>query len=60
MEKIDLTGLGPEEIKFVKEFLDFLRTRAAQQDLQHTAVEYHSWPLGVKGDVTRKEIYDYL
>lgn len=21
-------------------------------------VEYHRWPLGVKGEITRKEIYD--
>jgi len=23
-------------------------------------IEYRRWPLGVKGEITRKEIYDHL
>ena len=60
MQQIDCTGLGPEEVKLVKEFLEFLKARASRQPVREEDIEYRQWPLGVKGEVTRKEIYDNL
>lgn len=60
MERIELTGLRPEDVKLIKEFLEFLKRRAAREEQPETAVEYHSWPLGVRGEITRRQIYDYL
>ena len=60
MERIDLTGLRPEEVKLVKELLEFLKARSAKQQVPENDIEYHRWPLGVQGEITRKEIYDYL
>ena len=60
MEHVDLTGLGPEELKLIKEFLEFLKIRAARPRPAGEDIEYHDWPLGVKGEITREEIYDYL
>ena len=60
MEPVDLTGLRPEEIKLIKEFLEFLKGRAAKPQAAGKDIEYRDWPLGVKGEITRKESYDYL
>ena len=60
MEQVDLTGLRPEEIKLIKEFLEFLKIRAAKPQAVGEDIEYRDWPLEVKGEITRKEIYDYL
>lgn len=60
MEQIDLTGLGPDEVKLVKQLLEFLRARSAGQEPPEKGVEYHTWPLGVKREITRKDVYDYL
>jgi hypothetical protein len=60
MERIDLAGLRPEDVKLMKELLEFLKTRAAQEELPERDIEYRSWPLGVRGKITRREIYDYL
>ncbi len=63
MEKIDLTGLKDEDIKLIKEFVEFLKARAEKEERREVEAEefeFHSWPLGVKGKITREEIYDYL
>lgn len=60
MERLDVTGLKPEEVQLLKEFLEFLKARAAKQQVPEKEVEYRCWPLGVKGEITRKEVYDYL
>lgn len=60
MESIDLTGLKPEEVTLIKEFLAFLKARSAGAPAPEKAIEYHRWPLGVKAEITRKVIYDYL
>lgn len=59
-EQLDLTGLGPDEVRLVKELLEFLKARAAKPEARAQDVEYRTWPLGVKGAITRREIYDYL
>jgi len=58
--KIDLTGLRPEDVKLVKELLEFLKERAVKEETGKADIEYGSWPLGVKGQITRREIYEYL
>ena len=60
MEQVDLPGSRPEEIKLIKEFLEFLKARAAKPHAAGEDIEYRDWPLELKGEVTRKEIYDYL
>lgn len=60
MEQVDFTGLRPEEIRLIKEFLEFLKARAAKPQAVGEDIEYRDWPLGVRGEITRKEIYDYL
>ena len=60
MEQLDVSGLKPEEVKLLKEFLELLKARAIKQQAPEKEVEYRSWPLGVKGKITRKDIYDYL
>ena len=50
MQQIDCTGLGPEEVKLVKEFLEFLKARASRPPVRGEDIEYRQWPLGVKGE----------
>jgi len=58
MEHIDCTGLTPEDVRLVKALLEFLKARGAKRQGDGREVEYSRWPLGVKGEITRKEIYD--
>jgi hypothetical protein len=60
---IDVHDLPKEQIKLVEEFVHFLRGRIAKKALTANgkkAVAFKSWPLGVKGKVSRREVYDYL
>ncbi len=60
---IDLHDLTEEETKLVKEFVEFLKKKAqAREKKDHKGKEpiFATWPLGVKGKLTRREIYDYL
>ena len=62
-ETIDLCDLPEEEIKLVQEFVEFLRKKAEAREKKEKKGEeivFATWPLGVKGKVTRREIYDYL
>jgi hypothetical protein len=45
------------------EFIEFLRKKAkAREKKDHKGEEtvFAAWPLGVKGKLTRRKIYDYL
>ena len=60
---IDLRDLPEEETKLVQEFVEFLKKKAkAREKKDHKSEEtiFATWPLGVKGKLTRREIYDYL
>lgn len=57
MEQLDLTGLRSDEVKLVNELLEFLKARSANPARD---IEYRSWPLGVKGEIPHKEVYDCL
>lgn len=62
--KIDVHGLPEKDIQLLERMVERLRTKARrekrvrQEDEQEIA--FATWPLGLKGDVTREEIYDYL
>jgi hypothetical protein len=63
MQKLDLTGLTQQDIQIVREIVEALKARTAgklQPKTETSDIEFHTWPLGVKGKVTRDEIYDYL
>ena len=73
MDTIDVHGLSDEEARLVAEFVEFMRQRKKQQThMQHQettgedmgqgpqAVSFVTWPLGVKGTLSRGEIYEYL
>ena len=60
---IDLRDLPEEETKLVQEFVEFLREKAkarGKKDHKSEETVFATWPLGVKGKLTRREIYDYL
>ena len=72
MDAIDVHDLSDEEAKLVAEFVEFMRQRKKQQvkmqqqekieNIKHAppVVSFAAWPLGVKGPLSREEIYDHL
>ncbi len=60
MEKLEVKDLTEEEIKIVREFIDLLRTRRAKKPRGSKEIAFKSWPLKVKGRLTREEIYGHL
>ena len=68
MDHIDVHDLPEEEARLIATFVEFLRrrTQTATQQQAHGAeaptplVQFAMWPLGVKGTLSREEIYDYL
>ncbi len=63
IEKIDVHDLPEDQIKLVREFVEFLRQRRKS----HTGPEKHKeqirfaeWPLEAKGRLKRSEIYEHL
>jgi hypothetical protein len=68
MDHIDVHDLPEEEARLIATFVDFLRRRkqaTAQREVQQAEettppVHFAVWPLGVKGTLSREEIYDYL
>ena len=59
---IDLQDLPEEEVKLVENLVDFLKDKAKVKKAmqQKEQINFATWPLGVKGKLTRKEMYDYL
>ena len=66
IKAIDVGGLAWEKVQLVKEFVEFLRARAQEhiQEMQEEGeqedIVFTTHPSGVKGKLTREEIYDYL
>ena len=69
MDRIDVHDLPEEEAELVAAFVEFLRRRkslaAEPQEVREAAataplVPFATWPLGVKGTLSREEIYDHL
>ena len=60
-ETIDLRDLPEEEVKFVQRLVDSLRERARmKKEGRKEEIDFATWPLKVRGKLTRREIYDYL
>ena len=70
MESIDVHDLPEGEAQVIAAFVEFLRqrqkrqtegqTRTIQAEATKHALVFAAWPLGVKGTLSREEIYDYL
>jgi len=60
MERLEVGNLTEEEIRIVKEFINSIRARRVEKLRRSEKVVFKSWPLKVKGRLTREEIYDYL
>ena len=66
MDSIDVHDLPEEQAQLVAAFVEFLRQHRPQSEVQ--ALEAHAlvrepfatWALGVKGHLTRKDIYEHL
>jgi len=61
--QVDVHDLPEEDVKRVENFVERLRMKKQAQKTQDNNIdeeEMKSWPLGVKGNLSRKEIYDYL
>jgi hypothetical protein len=62
-EVIDVRDLPEEDIRTIRQFVDFLRERAKakkEEPKDEEEIVFTVCPLGVKGELTREEIYDYL
>jgi hypothetical protein len=55
---IDVQGLPDEHVKLIEEFVRFLKLRAKNAGMEPEGdIIFAEWPLGVKGKLTREEIY---
>ena len=63
-DRIDVHDLPDEEIKLIREFVEFLRekerVKKQKKEGRKERIGFATWPLGIKGKLSRKEIYDYL
>lgn len=58
---IDVYGLPDEHVKLIEAFVRFLKLHAEKgTSPPESDIKFAEWPLGVKGTLTREEIYDYL
>ena len=68
MDHINVHDLPEDEARLIATFVEFLRRRkqaGAQRDVQEaeaptSPVPFAVWPLGVKGTLSREDIYDHL
>jgi hypothetical protein len=63
-DTINVCDLPEEDVRILELWVERLRAkvkrqRQAQRERKE-AVDFTTWPLGVKGKLTREEIYDYL
>lgn len=62
-DSIDVRGLDQQDVSLIEALVQRLRDRARKKKEakpEEGSTVFASWPLGVKGKLTRKEIYDYL
>ena len=60
-DMIDVQGLPDEHVRLIEEFVRFLKLHAKKPGMAPEGdITFGEWPLGVKGKLTREEIYDYL
>jgi hypothetical protein len=62
-EKIDVRDLPEDQVRLVREFVEFLRQKAKRhpgREKTKEDISFAEWPLEVKGNLRRSEIYDHL
>jgi len=62
-DTIDVHDLPKEETEFIQRIVEFFRRQEQMKGIKaekQEKISFASWPLGIKGKLTRKEIYDYL
>jgi hypothetical protein len=61
---INVRDLPEEDVQLLERWVERLRAKVKRQrPAQREKIEesnFTTWPLGVKGQLTREEIYDYL
>ena len=62
-DTINVRDLPEEDVQLLERLVERLRSKAKREKGGQPDPEepvFAVWPLGVKGDLTRQEIYDYL
>jgi hypothetical protein len=62
-DTIDVHGLPEEQVKLIRDFIEFLKGKAKKKEAKRSKKEqiaFADWPLKVKGTLIREEIYDHL
>lgn len=61
---LDVRGLPDDQIQFIQQLIEFMRQKhqkpITQSQDETETIHLCSWSLGVKGEMSREEIYDYL
>ncbi len=58
---IDVRDLADEEARMIRQFVDFLRRKKEPATRRkEEKIAFRSWPLKVRGKLTREEIYEHL
>ena len=64
MDMLDVRGLPDDQIEFIQQLIEFMRQQhqkpLVQPEDETEFIHLRSWSLGVKGEISREEIYDYL
>ena len=64
MDMLDVRGLPDDQIEFIQQLIEFMRQQhqkpLVQPEDETETIHLRSWSLGVKGEISREEIYDYL
>jgi hypothetical protein len=64
MDMLDVRGLPDDQIEFIQQLVEFMRQKhqkpLTQPKDETETIHLRSWPLGVKGEISREEVYDYL
>jgi hypothetical protein len=65
-DTINVRGLPEKDVRLVERWVERLRSKARTNTPRPEGPEKNElpvfaiWPLGIKGKLTREEIYDYL
>lgn len=60
---IDVRDLPEKDVRLIERLVERLRIKAKRDKAKKEEkqdISFATWPLGVKGNLTREEIYDYL
>ena len=64
MDMLDVRDLPDDQIEFIQQLIKFMRQQhqkpLTQPEDETGTIHLRSWSLGVKGEISREEVYDYL